>query len=64
MAETEGAKQLRANLTEILKNGLGNYIYVTYLQDRVPKFLYFDEYFQMKGAVNLEKLKQRCTGSA
>src|SRR5207249_886192 len=59
LAETEGAKQLKALLIEILKVGLETYIYDKFLNDRVPKFLYFDEYYQMKGEVNLEKLKQR-----
>ncbi len=30
-----------------------------YLRNHMPKFLYFDEYYQMKGQDNLNKLKQR-----
>jgi predicted ATPase len=59
LADTEGAKQLRTLLAEIVKVGFDTYLYTTYLEDRVPKFLYFDEYYQMRGAVNLEMLKQR-----
>ena len=29
------------------------------LRDRIPKFLYFDEYYQMKGQDNLDALRQR-----
>ncbi len=29
------------------------------LVDRIPKFLYFDEYYQMKGQDNIETLRQR-----
>lgn len=59
LAETEGAKQLRNLLGEILKAGLAGYVWETFLKPRLPKFLYFDEYYQMEGAVNLQKLKER-----
>lgn len=36
-----------------------HYIYTEILADRVPKFLYFDEYYQMRGCDNIEALKQR-----
>ena len=39
--------------------GLQTYIYQTYLQEQVPQFLYFDEFYQMEGQVNLEALKDR-----
>ena len=32
------------------------------LRDRIPKFLYFDEYYQMKGQDNLDALRQRSAG--
>tara|TARA_R110000744_G_C19366200_1_gene561933 strand:+ start:305 stop:2257 length:1953 start_codon:yes stop_codon:yes gene_type:complete len=35
------------------------YIYNKILQDRVPKFLYFDDYYQMLGCDNIEALKSR-----
>jgi len=35
------------------------YIYDTYLEESVPKFLYFDEYYQMRGHENIESLKAR-----
>jgi predicted ATPase len=59
LAETEGAKQLRKLLGEVLQMGLVKYLWETFLKAKVPKFLYFDEYYQMEGAVNLEKLKGR-----
>jgi hypothetical protein len=42
-----------------LDQGLQNYIYQTYLQEQVPQFLYFDEFYQLEGQVNLEALKER-----
>ncbi len=59
LAETEGTKQLRGLLTEVLKVGIREHIWDQFLKVKVPKFLYFDEYYQMEGAVNLEKLKER-----
>lgn len=59
LAETEGAKQLRTLLTEVQSNGLGRHLWEKFLKVKVPKFLYFDEYYQMEGAVNLQKLKER-----
>ena len=59
VAETAGSKTLRALLTEIKAVGLGQYVWDKFLKQNVPKFLYFDEYYQMEGAVNLEALKGR-----
>jgi hypothetical protein len=42
-----------------IDKGLQTYIYQTYLQDKVPQFLYFDEFYQIEGQVNLEALKDR-----
>lgn len=52
-----------ARLTEILttvqQNGWRKYIYSKFVSPRLPKFLYFDEYFQMRGFENVEALQQR-----
>ncbi len=40
------------------------YIYNEILDDRVPKFLYFDEYYQMRGCDNIEALQQRVASNA
>jgi len=57
----EHIQRLQSNLKKITEkpNGLISYIYEKYLQTLVPKFLYFDEYFLMKGQENIEKLKAR-----
>lgn len=62
LTESEAAKKLKGLLTAILMNGLGPYIWAQHLKAQWPKFLYFDEYYQMEGHVNIEKLKERRSG--
>lgn len=60
LAESEQAKALRTRLTELLKHKeLGIHIWQSILMPRFPKFLYFDEYYQMRGHENVQALKQR-----
>ena len=61
LAESEAAKKLKGLLTAILQGNLGIYIWTHHLKASWPKFLYFDEYYQMEGHVNIEKLKERQT---
>lgn len=63
LAESEAAKKLKGLLTAILQGNFGEYIWTRQLKSRWPKFLYFDEYYQMEGHVNIEKLKERQTGA-
>ena len=49
-------KELVENVSE---NGLANHIYNQIIWPLAPKFLYFDEYYQMKGEANLTALKMR-----
>jgi len=56
----EKINQIKSRLTKINQaKGLTPYIYATYLQKSTPKFLYFDEYYVMKGQENIEALKAR-----
>ncbi len=57
--ESQASKQLRSRLAELQKTSLDALVWKQYIQKRVPKFLYFDEYYQMEGEVNIPKLKQR-----
>jgi predicted ATP-dependent endonuclease of OLD family len=59
LVESEASKALRAKLAEYAKEGLPTYIWNHYIAKSLPKFLYFDEYYQMEGQVNIEKLKNR-----
>ena len=58
--QTESVGELAALLQSIQKHSsLRHYIFNELLSPRVPKFLYFDEYYQMKGRANIEALQQR-----
>lgn len=59
LEETNHSKEGRASLKKIIQRGLNMHIWDIFLQPKLPKFLYFDEYYQMKGHVNIETLKQR-----
>ncbi len=57
--QTDTVRNLAELLSEISRLGFTEYVYDKVIAERVPKFLYFDEYFQMKGHDNLEALKSR-----
>ncbi|MDP1714349.1 MAG: AAA family ATPase [Anaerolineales bacterium] len=56
---TDHLKRLEDNIKDIGVKSLAQYIFIKYLANYVPKFLYFDEYYQMKGHENLETLIAR-----
>lgn len=56
---TEENKRLESILKVVEEHDISWYIYNNLLSSRVPKFLYFDEYYQMKGHENIEILKSR-----
>lgn len=61
-AETGQAKALRARVTELVgaaKGAWSTYVWNEFLEDTFPKFLYFDEYYQMTGHDNVQALKKR-----
>ena len=60
LEQTEVIQEITKWLDEIAAAGsVTLYIYVKILRSRVPKFMYFDEYYQMRGCDNIEALKQR-----
>jgi predicted ATP-dependent endonuclease of OLD family len=54
--QTAEVARLIAVLAEVKKYGVSGYIYVHILAPRAPKYLYFDEYYQMTGHENIEAL--------
>lgn len=56
---TEAVNALKALVAKVRKNGLGHYVFNSLIWPRAPKFLYFDEYYQMKGQANLNALIAR-----
>ncbi len=60
LAESEQAKALRSKLAELLGHrDLSAHIWRTHLSANFPKFLYFDEYYQLQGYDNVDALKAR-----
>ena len=59
LQESASAEQLRSDISTYLEKDFDKYVWNTYLDHKVPKFLYFDEYYQMEGQVNIQKLKER-----
>lgn len=50
---------LRGAVAKINEKGLSLYVWDNYLNNHLPKFFYFDEFFQMTGSVNVDSLKER-----
>lgn len=57
--QTEAVKKLKPMLEKIAKNNVGYVVYNDVLHSRIPKFLYFDDYYQLEGQVNVQKLQER-----
>ncbi|MCI5225095.1 MAG: hypothetical protein D3918_00210 [Candidatus Electrothrix sp. AX2] len=58
--QTEAIKDITEWLDAIIESGsITRYISNEILYSRVPKFLYFDEYYQMRGCDNIDALKRR-----
>ncbi len=57
--QTQGVTDLQTELEAIAEQGLPCRVYKQILSTRLPKFLYFDDYYQMKGQDNIEALQRR-----
>lgn len=57
--QTESSQNLTTTLQDISRHDVSYVLYDKILRNRIPKFLYFDEYYQLKGQDNLEALKSR-----
>lgn len=56
---TEAVTALKKLVAKIREKGLSSYIFNSLIWPRAPKFLYFDEYYQMEGQANLNTLIAR-----
>lgn len=61
--QTASVQKLIPILQGISERDVSQAICDEIIRDKVPKFLYFDEYYQMKGQDNLDALKQRVEGN-
>ena len=57
--QTDAVQKLLQTLQSISKHDVSYVVYNSILRFRIPKFLYFDEYYQMKGQDNVDALKRR-----
>ncbi|MDE0416421.1 MAG: AAA family ATPase [bacterium] len=57
--KTEASQKLQQRLAKIPDGDVESAIYNQIISQNLPKFLYFDEYYQMKGQDNLDALKNR-----
>ena len=62
--QTETVQELLSILQNTLEHNFAHAVYNRYLRSRVPKFLYFDEYYQLKGQDNLDSLRTRISQNA
>jgi predicted ATPase len=62
LAAPPSLAKLKSQAVPILKQGLLMYIWDNFVKRHVPRFLYFDEYYQMTGQVNIDELRKRQTG--
>lgn len=56
---TEAVTTLKKLVAKVQENGLDYYVFNTLIWPRAPKYLYFDEYYQMEGQANLDALIKR-----
>lgn len=56
---TEAVNALKATVAKVREKGLASYVFNSLIWPRAPKYLYFDEYHQMKGRANLDALIAR-----
>lgn len=56
---TDAVNALRKLVANVQEEGLSYYIFNSLIWPRAPKFLYFDEYYQMEGQANLNALITR-----
>lgn len=61
--QTEASRKLSPILQSISDNDVSHTVYNQILSNRIPKFLYFDEYYQIKGQENLNSLNDRRTNN-
>jgi len=59
LQESKESSVAREAVRTIAKKGLTSHIYSKYIEPNIPKFLYFDEYYQMRGCENIEALQSR-----
>ena len=63
MESSQTSNSLEVKIRKISGSSAFTFVFDEILQDRIPKFLYFDEYYQMRGQDNLDSLMERVTNN-
>ena len=61
--DSDSLDDLVDSMTKIIEDGISVYIFDEIISDRLPKFLYFDEYYQISGQTNLDRFVERVTNN-
>lgn len=56
---SEATARLQQTVVSIMEEGLATHIFREFVAPRMPKFLYFDEYYMLRGSANLDALLER-----
>lgn len=59
LTDNDADTELVNIVNRVAEKGLGFYIFNEIISPLMPKFLYFDEYYQLKGCENLDSLNSR-----
>ena len=62
--QTEAVRELLPVLQQIGNGSVSAFLCHHVLQERIPQFLYFDEFYQMRGQDNLDALRRRVRGQS
>lgn len=62
--QSSAVQELTQIFREIVEHDASYIVYNRILRHRIPKFFYFDEYYQMKGRDNVSTLQQRVMNNA
>lgn len=57
-------QEMVKSLELIDKQGLDRFIYLNHLRPRLPQFVYFNDYYQLRGQEDLQALKERIDADA
>ena len=57
--QTDAVRELTSLYEEISQKGISSVVYNSVLRERIPVFLYFDEYYQLTGQANVDELQGR-----
>lgn len=63
-SEAPAIREIVDDLQVIEKQGLDRYIYLSYLRPNLPQFVYFNDYYQLRGQEDLQALKERLDADA